>query len=199
MRALLFGSFNPVTNAHVAMGVAARKALGRDCIVTYIPAKDDYITNWKGYRAENIFPAKIRLGLMRDAVSPYGFEVSSVEIDGITNGLTYNTMNYFGFENSVLCIGSDNLKNMKKWYRWDDLLAKASLLVFRRGTGPDGSEVILRHIAHNYEIMDLPESCLGMSSTLVRNCYRAGDMEMLRALVPENVFQYMKEENHVCF
>ncbi len=200
MRALVFGSFNPVTNAHVSMGIAAREALGPGTVVTYVPASDEYIKGWKKYGNGSVLSAETRIMLLKNAVIPYGFEVSSVEVDRTTDGKTYNTMKYFGFDDCVLCLGMDNISQIKKWYNWQNLMFQGHLLLFRRKLSEEQHKEaahVLQYAAHPYVFADLPNESAGISSTQVRDCYRNRDFKKLKSLVPENVFQYLEVNDNV--
>lgn len=204
MKALIFGSFNPVTNAHLEMGRMAAKTLGPGCQVTYIPANRSYMKNWKGYTAGNILPADIRIKLLKDAIKEQGlaFEVSTVETSGFTNGLTYNTIHYFGFGDSILCLGMDNVLQMDRWYQWQELLARTPLLVFARGSYDDGEMDRIKSLlgrTPKHWIVDGFFGCKGISSTKVRDCYIHGDIKQIKSLVPENVYEYLKKEEGVFY
>lgn len=198
MRALIFGTFNPVTNAHVNMGIAARNKLGPSCEVIYIPTGDSYIRNWKKYGEGNIMPANRRILLLWNAVSPYGFGVSTIETDHVTDGKTYNAVKHFGFHNTVLCIGMDNIPKLKNWYKWKELLIRTRLLIFRRGTCPmtDQAKEILSWTLR-YDFADLPKDDLDVSSTKVRELYRNKDWDTLKTIVPETTARYLEETEGV--
>lgn len=200
MRALICGTFNPPTNAHMDMGRAAKDVLGKDVNVTYVPTADQYLRKWKGYKDGVIMPANRRLSLLSVAAAAHGFTVSAVEIDGIVNGKTFNTVKYFGFEDSVLCIGIDNIVQMKKWYRWQELVRRTRLLVYDREgyeLTPEAEEVLA--VARRVDHASLWEPNAKISSTLVRRLYMEKDMDRLRRLVPECVYRYLEENADVYF
>lgn len=215
-KAFIFGTFNPCHNVHVEMGIMTKHVLGNNYDVIYIPTSDEYIRSWKGYKEGSVLPGDIRIKLLQDAVCEHGFDVSSVEIMGLTDGRTYNTINYFGFDDSVLCLGMDNIIQMKKWYRYEELLEKVKLLIFKRKGYADGqmaySEEALSQSAEVMEI--LKHSCgykicksenpSGISSTEVRKLYMERNidrrsMDKLKELVPVNVFKYLEENEDVYF
>lgn len=195
MRAFIFGSFNPVTNAHVRMGVMARDELGLDCRqVTYVPAADHYIQKWKQYGDKDILLDHIRLALLHGAVSPYGFLVNTAEMDGVTTGRTYDTLCYFGLQDATLCLGMDNIAQLPKWYRWEQLLKDVKLLIFERDgehAGHAEMEVLERSCGFRIVHLDIPD---GISSTEARRCYKEHDMEGLKRIVPETVYEYFKRK-----
>ncbi len=200
MRALIFGAFNPVTNAHIDMGIIARTVLGQDYNITYVPASDDYIKSWKGYKEGSVMFADYSVLLLRAEVSKHGFTVSTVETEGITDGKTYNTIKHFGFNDSILCLGMDNIIQMKKWYKWKELLARTRLLIFKRQGYLVNNEIMeILNQSCRYEITEMPSYDAGLSSTEVRNCYINRDMERLRQLVPESTYKYLEENEYVYF
>lgn len=198
MKAFILGAFNPVTNAHIQMGVTARKVLGNDCEVIYVPTSDRYIRRGKGYEEGSVLSGDIRVMLLEGALKPYGFSVSRVEVDGIVDGKSFNTLEYLGSDDSVLCIGMDNVPKIKKWYRSKDLLTKYKLLIFKRNSYSGSVSELFEHPV-NYEIAYLDSSCTDLSSTMVRNCYINKKMEELQGIVPDNVFQYLSNNEHVYF
>lgn len=198
MEAFLFGTFNPVTNAHVKMGLKAKEVLGDACRIVYVPAGDDYIRSWKGYKDGSILSGDIRKPLLQEAVSEYGFMASTVEVMELTDGKTWNTLEYLGSDDSVLCIGMDNVPEIRKWYRYQDLLAKYRLLIFKRGRYCGRLPDILNESV-GYEIAYLGPEFEQTSSTLVRNCYVTGRIDEIRNKIPENVFRYLEENKNVYF
>ena len=195
MKAFIFGSFNPVTNAHIEMGLAARNALGPDAQIIYEPASDRYLRSWKGYRETDILPEDVRLRLPYEAAKEQGFIVSSIEIIGLTDGRTYNTLAYYGLKDSVLCLGMDNIAELPKWYKWQELLKNMKLLIFRRKDQMrEESDEVQNVLSYScgYQIVDL-QGQNGISSTRVRDYYRDGWMEEVKALVPANVYAYYCE------
>lgn len=198
MRALIVGSFNPVTNAHIAMGIAAQEWIGPHNTVVYVLASDKYISDSKGYKEGGTLRWDIRVKLLAEAVSRYGFVPSPVECDGTLDGKTYHTMEYYGFDDTVLCIGMDNVTKIRKWYKGRELLEQARLLVFERkgcALSEQGKELL--ELSKGYQILELPDDVSCVSSTQIRNCYKNGDMGKVKGLVPEPVYQYLKERKHV--
>ena len=83
-----------------------------------------------------------------------------------------------------LAIGTDILAETHKWHRWDDVVARAPLIVIGR-TGhpvPDGSTVTG---------VTMPE----ISSTQIRALLAAGDRDQIRSLLPAEVLVYIAEHD----
>lgn len=200
MRALICGTFNPPTNAHMDMGRAAQNVLGKDAVITYVPTGDQYIKSWKGYTPGSVMPAHQRLSLLFVAASSHGFRVSGIEVENEVNGKTYNTVKHFGFDDTVLCLGIDNIAQMKRWYKWETLVRRTRLLVYNREgyeMTQDAEEVLAN--ARRVDYADLYPSSAKISSTLVRRLYKEGDLEAIKRLVPECVYKYLSENERVYF
>ena len=77
--AIIGGSFNPVTKAHVEIGqIAARELPGWQ--ILYIPAPDRFLTSWKAMEKNDILSGEQRLNLLRKAVEPHGFLCEDCEV-----------------------------------------------------------------------------------------------------------------------
>jgi nicotinate-nucleotide adenylyltransferase len=83
-----------------------------------------------------------------------------------------------------LVVGSDIMAETAKWYRWDELVKQAPLIVVgREGAGvPPGSVVTG---------VSMPP----VSSTQIRRAHAAGDHAMVQGLVPRSVYSYMAQHN----
>lgn len=208
MKAFIFGTFNPATNAHIDMGIAAVNSLTdkkhQNVDIIYVPTGDDYIRTWKGYTKGSVMPGDIRVQLLAGAVKKHQFIVSGVEVAGITDGKTYNTMKYFRTlypdDEFVLCLGLDNIPQLPKWYRWKELLPKARLLIFERYGEPFPMDTSVKDIvnhAADVDVIQLPGEDMDISSTMVRKYYLEDNMAALKELVPENVYQYLYHNRDV--
>lgn len=91
--AIIGGSFNPVTKAHVEIGQIASKELPGWQIL-YIPAPDRFLTSWKSMEKREILSGEKRLLLLEKAVKPHGFLCEDCEVFGKTSARTYDTMQY---------------------------------------------------------------------------------------------------------
>lgn len=161
--------------------------------VIYVPSGVSYLRSWKGYDDNQMISANDRYELLREAVQPFGFGVAKVETLGITHK-TYDTMHYLGFDDAFLCLGTDNVAQMKKWYRYKELLENISLIVFERACSKTSDDPEIKEIlemARSYIIVSLPDECTGVSSTLVRESMDNGDLGLVDTLVPGNVYDYL--------
>lgn len=167
--------------------------------IIYVPSGESYLQSWKDYDKSERIPAQDRYELLKEAVKRYRFGVADTEVRGMTIK-TYDTMEYLGFKDSYLCLGTDNIAQMKRWYRYEELLANTSLLVFKRGGfkaahDPEVKEIL--KMARSYIIVPLPYECTGVSSTLVRKAMKDGDIGLVQRLVPVNVYAYLVNEGKI--
>lgn len=196
----IFGVFNPVTDAHMEMAHKARAFLGEGGRVVFVPASGSYIRQYKKYGNGDVMDAETRFKLLKEHASSFGYEVSGAEIEGETDGKTYNTVKYLKAEGSILCMGMDAFCSVPAWYEAKKLMGEMYFLVFNRFSReiPPGIVPIMERTKGTF-VTNLEESFSGISSSDVRNAYRAGSMDEVKKLVPYNVYRYLKEEKNVYF
>ena len=66
--AVITGTFNPLTKAHISMGLLAGKKLGGDSRIVYVPSRHDFLTGWKEMREKVFLSEKSRLSLLETVV-----------------------------------------------------------------------------------------------------------------------------------
>ena len=194
---LVFGTFNPITKAHLELGITASNVIPNSDIY-YIPTNINFMKDWKVIDKDRLFSDEIRIKLLKDTVEPFGFFVNTLEIDGIVDGRTYNTVkffkNNFGYDNLYICCGYDKLEELEKWYKSDKLVSENKFLVFSRNNKSlynCKNEFILKYLDRFIEIankLDLQD----ISSTTVRYYYFNNEIDKLRDLVTEPVYNYLK-------
>ena len=178
------GAFNPPTIAHVEIIRKLAETYPNNKIYV-IPSNDKYITGWK--QQYSPIPFEDRIDLLSDAAvaaEKYNEQISYSGIEQyiITSGNTIDTVNYLKdtrYSDVVIVIGSDNLSEIKTWYRGDELLAENDFIVLTRGKYND---------CHFLQL----EGFDNISSTQVRDAYLNNDLESIKNYVPVNVFEYLK-------
>lgn len=83
-----------------------------------------------------------------------------------------------------LVVGSDIMAETAKWYRWDELVEQAPLIV----VGREGAAVPPGSVVTG---VTMPP----VSSTQIRRAHAAGDHAMVQGLVPRSVYSYMAQHN----
>ena len=141
---LLGGSFDPIHVGHLALGRAAASALPLE-EVRLIPTGH----SWQKGPAQT--PAEHRLAMARIAVADLPpprpgetgprWGVDDVEVRRNGPSYTIDTLielrRELGPEPAlVLILGSDQLRNLATWHRWDELLDYAHIAVTRREQVP---------------------------------------------------------------
>ena len=176
---LLFGSFNPIHNGHLAIAKECIKRgyvdFVRFVVANQNPFKDLYKINfWK------------RADLIQDAINDDEQLVVS-HAEGLLSDLnkstkTYDVINHFKkrdreIEPIIIC-GDDVYNTIKTWYRGEDLLVENKFIVFTRDSKIiQNNDNIIAYI--NIDGFE------NYSSSDIRNRVKNGDD--ISGLVPDNI------------
>lgn len=188
---LILGSFNPVTTAHIAMGSCAKEVYSIADVV-YIPVNQKYLQSFKGYSEMDIVSDEHRWKMLVGSL-PRGCKASAVEMLGRVDGKTYNTARHFAnlYDEVIVCIGADNLKDIDSWYRAEELVQSCKFLVFQRNGCESELAPKLQRYASNFVYLqaELPD----VSSTQVRHALREGDNHLVKRSVPPYTYWYFTQ------
>lgn len=198
--AVIGGSFNPVTRAHVELGRIVKTQLGEGCRVLYIPAPDGFLASWKEMRTADILSGEQRLRLLQTAVEPEGFACDDCELTGKTSGRTYDTFCYLrkrygeAVQLYYVC-GSDKLPELPIWYQAGRLLETVRILVVPRDDD-DPEQMIrecpfLREHADCFTVSHTVRQYPDFSSTQVRESLKEGTDDW-KDMVPEAVWKELR-------
>jgi nicotinate-nucleotide adenylyltransferase len=197
---LLGGTFNPIHVGHLALARAARVALQLDA-VRLIP------TGQPWQKGPGITPATHRLAMTQLAAraEPW-LSVDNREV--LRSGLTYTVDTLAelraqegGAAALILLLGSDQLRNLATWYRYERLLELAHIAVTQRGLFsltdlPSAVEALMQR--HGRDA--LPDEPCGsivffrmpavpVSATVLRQQLAAGERPL--ELLPDGVLDYI--------
>lgn len=103
---------------------------------------------------------------------------------GFVSSRTYDLVEHVAAQgvSPRLAIGTDILHETHKWYRWDELVAKAPLIIVgRTGHGVPAGSVVTG--------VTMPE----ISSTRIRELLAADDRDELPGLLPKSVLGYIAQ------
>lgn len=193
---LLFGAFNPFTNAHLLIGKLAKEQYPQ-YEICYVPSKITYMLGWKGMDAHEVLPEEVRYDLIAGSIKDMkDFSVSDIEIKGLVDGKTYNTVSYFrnelGYKNIVLCMGTDKVPELESWYRGHELISENNFLIITRNgeTLEEKLTIFTKKYKSNfYERKNI--NMQYVSASKVREAIEKKDFKVVKQLVPEYVYEYL--------
>lgn len=192
---LIFGTFNPVTNAHIGMGIAAKRALPEADIV-YVPSSGRFLHSWKNLDVQNTLSDEDRVMLLRSAAANYGFGVETIEVDGTVDGRTYHTVQYFKNlgKKVIICMGMDKVPEFHIWYKGEELLRENRLLICTRSNThiDDVATELVRQYRDHFTEIEMGEDTQNVSATQIREAYLNGTLEQVRDRMPEVVYEYLR-------
>jgi nicotinate-nucleotide adenylyltransferase len=188
---ILGGTFNPPHLGHLICAQEAYIQLSLDRVML-IPARTP-----PHKPVEDEPGPKHRLELCRLAVlsNPH-FHASDIEMGREGPSYTVDTLSELHSnapDNDLfLIVGGDVAAGLPEWHESERVLSHATLAVAkRRGTSRRSVDEALSHLAggERTEFFRMPR--IGISSTYVRRCARAG--QPVRYLVPDVVADYIEE------
>lgn len=173
IKALYFGSFNPLHIGHMAIANYVLEFAGADRLVFVVTPASRFKAGDTELLEAN---AAERLVALKSAVCGSGLdiEVSDIEFSMPSPYYTVNTVEEFVKREPdtefVIVMGADNLSLFNKWYRYEDIMSMVGIWVYPR-LGYD-----LHTISERYgdvvRILDAP--IIEVSSTMIREAEAAG-------------------------
>ena len=164
--ALLFGSFNPVHNGHLAMAHAALQSNKCDevwlVVSPHNPLKD-FIT---------LAPANDRANMVSLALmDEESMKLCTIELDMPKPSYTIHTIQklkeeYPSFNFHILC-GTDVVNQLSAWYKYEELIQSVTFLVCSRETEQEiSSNEWIKKFPEQFEF--IPFEAIDVSSTKIR-------------------------------
>ncbi len=181
---LFFGSFNPIHVGHLI-------------IANHLATHTDLDKVWMVVSPQNpLKPKKAlardfdRLHLVRLGIGDNPrIEASNVEFNLPKPSYTVDTLAFLTEKHPdktfALIMGGDNIASLHLWKNYEQLLANFDIYVYQR----PGTE--LGPLATHPRVKVLEAPLLDISATYIRDCIRKG--QSVRYLVPEPVFEYLKD------
>ncbi|MCR5292323.1 MAG: nicotinate-nucleotide adenylyltransferase [Eubacterium sp.] len=192
---IMGGSFDPIHNAHIAMGRAARERFGLDNVL-YIPNAHTY------YKKDHeMVSDEMRCDMVRLAIKPYPYMgISLIEL--LRGGITYTidtvTELYDTYPDSEIyfIIGGDSLVNLRTWRRADELLEKVIFLTVTRGDiDSEKTALLINEYKNDFpysDIRQLPMEPMDISSSNIRKMLKAG--EDVSEMIPPDVLSFIQKK-----
>lgn len=124
--AIFGGSFNPPHLAHQFIAKKALEELDVDLLLI-VPAYQN------PFKSKSCTPPDLRLSWCKQVFSDKKMSVSSYEIDNKIL-YTYQTLEHFSniYDVRYLIIGADNLKDLAKWQKFEEINDTITWIVFTR-------------------------------------------------------------------
>ena len=192
---ILGGTFNPIHNGHITLGVEAARQLALNHVLVMPSANPPHKVG------VGIADAKHRSAMVKLAVEPYPelvFSDFELQREGkIYSADTLALLKADHPENEYyFIIGADSLFSIEKWYHPERVSALCYIVAAGRN---QQNMAALRkqkdYLAEKYdakiELLEFPD--IPISSTMIREKAAAG--EAIDAFVPEAVAQYIAENN----
>ena len=188
MRIGIFGgSFNPPHLMHKKIALALLEKHYVDRVI-YVPTGNQY-------QKKDLIDVKYRYHMLEKMIQPYkNLSVSDYEMG--TLKYTYQTLDHFqkiypNDEIYFIC-GTDNLKEITTWRRYDHILSHYPLLVIQRNQ--DDCTLIQNQLQESH-IIATDIVAQDISSTKIRKYLLEEKNEKLATYIDENVLEYIKENN----
>ncbi len=178
MRTALYGgSFDPIHHGHLILAREAMEQLQLDRVV-FIPAAQ---SPFKLDR--NPAPATVRLAMVQAAVGgEAGFECDASEVEREGPSFTVDTVEAWRLkapgDELFYFIGEDNVADLPKWRRYEELREMVEFVVFGRASSSP---------SHDFPTVNRR---VDISATEVRK--RVAEGRSIRYLVPEAVRQIIE-------
>ena len=173
------GSFNPITKAHIEIINKLKKEFKPDNLIV-LPASSAY--TWKSLSLDQDRLNMIKLVCHDVVVSDY--EISCDRFMGTIDSLNYLSKKY---KELYFCIGADNLEKFDQWIRYEEILSKYNIIVFKRDN-IDINEIIKRKYLKYRDKFHIFEFDFKISASLIRT-----DIEKYKDYLDVNVYKYIKE------
>lgn len=192
--ALFCGSFNPPLFSHFSL---AEQLLNNDTNIEkiiFVPVSHRYNKN-------GLVSDEHRFNMLNLVCEKNPrFEVSDIEITSSKQPYTFETLQamqkiYPQYEIRLI-IGTDNLKELETWYKFEELLANFKVIVFSRDDD-NAEEIIKNHkLLSKYFssfVINTISIKTNLSSTFVRNELK--NKKSIKYLLPEEIIDYIKLNN----
>ncbi|MCQ2536539.1 MAG: nicotinate (nicotinamide) nucleotide adenylyltransferase [Lachnospiraceae bacterium] len=192
---ILGGSFNPLHNLHIELGLSALKDYHLDKILVMPTGRPPHKMLAVGASNED------RVNMVKAVISNYdNFELDLFEMEQVEQTYTYKTLSIYKEKYSCdelfFIMGEDSLDMFPTWVNPEIICQKATMLVGQRANS-DESDSFTKKLDKlskelNGTFLPLSSPKMDISSTMIRNLIKSG--EEWKHLVPKEVYSYIKEK-----
>lgn len=176
------GQFNPIHTAHMLVANEVYHQLQPDKFY-FLPS---FMAPLKTH--DEYLDAKYRIKMINLAINELGFgEICDIELNRGGQSYTYDTIKDFAKNEKnakiYFIIGTDQYKQLDKWYEIDKLKKLITFVVVNR-------DVNYQEIEDSMMAIQIPR--MDISSSLIRN--RVKNKQPINILVPPSIHDYIREE-----
>lgn len=186
---IMGGTFNPPHNAHLLIAELAREQYALDRVIFIVGGNPPH----KKSEVEAIH----RLNMTRLAIEGNEhFTDDDFEVKRDTKSYTVHTLEYlkdkYPSDELFFIIGEDSLRDLGKWYRPQEILNMANILVFPRKS-QTSLEAEINSVRERFDggIFEIDAPVMELSSTDIRARIKNG--KTVRYMVPDKVIRYIEE------
>ena len=183
------GSFNPPHSMHknIALKLINKRYLDK---VIFVPTGDKY-------NKDGLLNQKDRYNMVKLMIEGCdNLEVSDYEFNKLT--YTYETLDYFKNiykdDDIYFICGSDNLKQITLWRKYDYILRNYKMIVIRRNND-DIDKIINNLLIYYKNIICITDIQNSLSSTLIRENLNKNNDTYLLQNMDANVLKYIKNNS----
>jgi nicotinate-nucleotide adenylyltransferase len=181
---ILGGTFDPIHLAHLHAGETALHAAGLDRVL-FMPAGDP----WQKTDERRVSPVTARVEMTRLAIEGVpGFELDLREVEREGPTYTIDTLHSFPVDEDLfLILGFDAAVGLPSWHRWEEVVARAGILVVPR-PGYDLSRV--ESVVPSAVLLEM--AALDVSASSIRRMAAQG--APYRFLVTPEVYRFIESQ-----
>ncbi|WP_408071159.1 nicotinate-nucleotide adenylyltransferase [Butyrivibrio sp. JL13D10] len=193
---ILGGTFDPIHNAHLILGEAAREQFGLDRII-FMPSGRPYMKDI----TTNITSGDLRYQMVKLAIdsNPY-FTASRLEIDREGNTYTIDTLyeleKMYPGDEIYFILGGDTFKQIESWYKSEEIFKHCIILAaIRNNMSIADMDEQRRYLHDKYgaDIRILQYKNIEISSSDIRARIMTG--RSVRYMLPESVIEFASLKN----
>lgn len=180
------GSFNPPHKTHQKIANYLVKNNYLDKVI-FVPTGSNYEKPYLASEQDRYNMLKLMIGNVSY------LDISTYEFGKLTH--TYQTLNHFkecykDAEIYFIC-GSDNLKEIKTWRRYQYILSNYKLLVIRRN-GESITDILSELKSYQNNIIVIDDIKSSLSSTSIRKRFKDDKKLVKDENIDSKVFEYIK-------
>lgn len=186
------GSFNPPLNSHFSIGQQVLNQYEKVEKIVFVPVN-------KNYEKKGLIENQHRYNMLKLVIDKNkNFILSDIDMHTDKSWHTIEILegmkNQFKDKELWVLMGSDNLKEIHKWNKAEELLSKYKILIMERNE--DQLEKIIKENKlinfYKYNIEKLNQGIKSnFSSSYVRKQIK--ERKSIRYLVPDEVYKYIEE------